>query len=58
MTRVKRGEKVRDRCGRTHEARGQIGNTVYLVDGTWIHRSNCWRLDARGRVIQNEEATA
>jgi hypothetical protein len=33
MTKAKRGEKVRDRYGVTHEVRGQIGNTVYVERG-------------------------
>ena len=50
--KLKRGEKVRDRYGVTHTAALQIGNTVYLDNGEWIHRSNCVRLDKWGEVAE------
>lgn len=50
MKQATHGQKVRDNYDEVHEVRGQIGTTVYLTDGSWIHRTKCWLLDARGRV--------
>jgi len=44
MTKVKRGDKVIDRYGKVFGVRGQIGNTIYLENGEWIHAANCWKL--------------
>lgn len=45
MTKLRRGDKVKDRYGKVSEVRGQIGSTVYLADGNWIHRTKCWKLE-------------
>ena len=59
MKQLKKGEKVRDRYGNVYTVRGQIGNMVYLetvpsdkitLQLAWIHRTKCFRLNAKGEV--------
>jgi len=59
MKRLKKGEKVKDRYGNVYTVRGQVGDTVYLevhpsdkvtLQRAWIHRTKCFRLNARGEV--------
>ena len=40
--RYRRGDKIRDNHGLVHEVYQQVYNTVYLVEGGWIHRTKCW----------------
>ena len=47
MRLLKLGEKVMDLYSSVHTVDRQEGNTVYLSDGTWIHRTKCYPVRAQ-----------